>query len=445
MGIVKRRLLAAAFILAFLVISPLLILYAAGFRYNFDKSRIEKVGLLYITTDPKNTTVSVDDQIYTTGRELVIKSLKPGEYEINISKEDYFSWQKTLEIFEGQSAFIRDLILFKNLEAQPYELFVKPTKLIFSHPQAQILQSEKFVFIYHKSNQEITEIELPEATPLTELSLTTDASQLVAKQQQKWLLINTLDETLEDISQKVPLDSKRIKVFPSGLVAVTEQAVWLLAQNDDTSPNQLLVNQPLPQDFIIGQDRSWLISTEPSKKRSFLYSLGENRTKPELITSLPYSPNYSIADDFSGFLTIEDSDNQIVYLVDTKSLPATVESLFAIEKWSWSKDHRQLLTASEFEVTIHHFENGLKQELIVRLSSPIADAAWHPEENHVFYVTEDSLFLAERDERDVRNIFKLSTDKKDLQILSTDELGEVINFFAANGDVGAALFRQEIR
>ena len=48
MNLRYRRMLYLAFIAVFLAAAPLIILYAAGYRYNFKRQKIEKTRIIYI-------------------------------------------------------------------------------------------------------------------------------------------------------------------------------------------------------------------------------------------------------------------------------------------------------------------------------------------------------------------------------------------------------------
>ena len=54
MNLKHRRILYISFILIFIILVPITIFYAAGYRYNFKQNKIEKTGILYIDSKPKH-------------------------------------------------------------------------------------------------------------------------------------------------------------------------------------------------------------------------------------------------------------------------------------------------------------------------------------------------------------------------------------------------------
>lgn len=441
MTLTQRRILSSFFIIAFLVSSSALILYASGYRYNISKQRIEKVGLLYVTTEPKDTTISIDNQEHNVGREFVLNTIKPGKYQVAISKEGYHTWRKELEIQENQSTFVRDLLLFKNEEPLPFEIITTPIEHVLTTNDFVVFQSDTFLFIYDRSSQRLDEVELADKALIEAATLNVAENAVTFLQNTTWYE-GLFDEAAQPVTN-VPEETTKLKRFSEMLIALNNEGVWEV-DNTGGAPT-LLFSQLLPQDIETDGTEFWTISSEPSEKRSFLYYSQQRNTRPRLITALPHSSNYQLVEANNNFVTIYDQENLILYLVETSTASVRVESIFGVHTWEWSKNRNMLLTASEFELTIHHLDHGLRQELIVRLSTPITDAAWHPDEQYVFYVTENKLSLAERDDRDVRNIFLLTEQKENLRILSVDPDGEFIRFSQPNGTVGHGLWELAIR
>lgn len=438
MTLFHRRILTILFLVSFFVVTPLLVYYTSGYRYNFELKKIQRTGLLHVTADPQHSKMILNGQPYNIGKELVLKSLKPAEYEIIILKDGYHSWFKTLEIKPGESTFIRDLTLFYEKEAIPKEIFTSPLTFIKKTPELAIFQSNNFLFIYRYDDQSIIEIEVPANTTIEEVSI--DSGQLSFNQDSDWFMINYEDSTLKNITGYLPDETRRVISQNNTLYLLTDTGIWTLDKTEKDYETILVYKQSLPQDILFSDKDFWVIATEPSKKRSFLYHIANTNSRPRLITSLPYAEVYDLKENYNGFLTIHDKSENKLHLVDTSTEPATTATLNNVHTWEWSKDHTQLLTATDLELTIHHFQNGRHQELLRRISTPITDAFWYSDERYVFFATNDTLSLVERDDRNERNVYLLSEDKKDLQILYVDPDGEKIIFSSMNGNAGGAIW-----
>lgn len=418
--------------------TPLLVYYTSGYRYNFELKRIERTGLLHVTTDPQHSKIIVNGQPYDVGNELVLKGLKPAEYEIIILKDGYHSWFKTLEIKPGESTFVRNLPLFYSDKPIPKEIFTSPLIFLKKTKNLALLQSNNFIFIHNFKDGSTREIELPSSTEITYISI--DSEQAVLRQDSEWLIINYSQNSLRKITKSLPADSRRIISQNNTVYILTDSGIWKLLITDEEQIPALIYKQTLPQDIRFTGDSLWIVATEPAKQRSFLYYAASPSSRPRLITSLPYAKGYHALEDYNGFLTLHDESENNLYLIDTSTQPATVATLNNVHSWEWSKDHTQLLTTTDFELTIQHFQNGRHQELLRRISTPITGIAWHPDEQHVFFVNNGDLLLVERDDRNERNVYLLAEDKKDLRILYVDPNGEKILFSSMNGNAGGAIW-----
>jgi len=89
MGIALRRVTYSFFLLLFFIVTPLLILYASGFRYNFDIGMIEKTGAFYIKSYPRNAEIYINDLKSKHKTPKQITNLAPGTYTLKITKNNY--------------------------------------------------------------------------------------------------------------------------------------------------------------------------------------------------------------------------------------------------------------------------------------------------------------------------------------------------------------------
>lgn len=97
----KRQLLISALIVVALVaLTSFFILYARGFRFDFNGGRpdLSGTGLLVATSNPDGAQVFINGHL-TTATDNTI-NLAPGEYEVKIFKEGYFPWEKKLIVKE---------------------------------------------------------------------------------------------------------------------------------------------------------------------------------------------------------------------------------------------------------------------------------------------------------------------------------------------------------
>ncbi|MFA7314475.1 MAG: PEGA domain-containing protein [Candidatus Magasanikbacteria bacterium] len=98
---------------SFFVISPILIAYSSGYRYDFVKHKIKQTGILNVDVLPKEA------QVFLNGAELAQKipfnlSLYPDTYLLTIKKDGYKTWGKNISVNSKQTTYINYFSLLKD-------------------------------------------------------------------------------------------------------------------------------------------------------------------------------------------------------------------------------------------------------------------------------------------------------------------------------------------
>lgn len=106
-----RRFILFFSIFIFLIGAPLLSFYAVGYRYDFKKREIVKVGLIKIEIEPRNSFLFIEKKKFSIGKNFQ-KEIFPGEYNLRIEKEAHSSWQKRVEIFSQKITDLGRVRLF---------------------------------------------------------------------------------------------------------------------------------------------------------------------------------------------------------------------------------------------------------------------------------------------------------------------------------------------
>lgn len=107
-----RRVYYLSAICVFFIGAPLLVLFALGYRLNWNYGQIQQSGAISITTDPRGAEVRLDNAPLPKNTPLRITNVLPGEYDITITKTGFFSYRQTVTVLSGQSTNIQNLVLF---------------------------------------------------------------------------------------------------------------------------------------------------------------------------------------------------------------------------------------------------------------------------------------------------------------------------------------------
>ncbi len=112
-----RFLIVSFFVIFFLVVTPQIILYSLGYRFDFDQKKFFKTGGIHLRIKPNKVRVFINGKFKKRTRlfldSVLITNLLPKKQQILVKKEGYHSWQKTLKIDEGKVTKAEHIMLFK--------------------------------------------------------------------------------------------------------------------------------------------------------------------------------------------------------------------------------------------------------------------------------------------------------------------------------------------
>ncbi|MFH2018549.1 MAG: PEGA domain-containing protein, partial [bacterium] len=157
-----RRTILGVFIAAFFIISPLVILYTAGYRYDWQNGILRETGALNVDVLPRNATVFIDNEKLGGKIPIRLKNIKPKKYQIKIIAPGYYDWEKEIEIKNKQTIYIKEISLVKKNE--PELLLAGPVKQIFLSPSKK--------YLVYTTNNQATEVWLENIADQNKLLLT---------------------------------------------------------------------------------------------------------------------------------------------------------------------------------------------------------------------------------------------------------------------------------
>ncbi len=209
MSLTTRRILYIFFIILFLIITPMVIFYAAGYKFNLSGVKFQRTGTFIFDTKPKGAKIFINGQpqqtffkkYYSQEKSFIktpakIKNLLPGEYNIKFELDNYWSWQKKLFIYPGASTYAEDVYLFKkNLPILLLPDKINNSQLSPDKNKLAIL-TDKQITILNLTNEE--QIKLPF---INRLSTTTYAWAPSSKK----LLLNKTVLSIDNAEEKTDL------------------------------------------------------------------------------------------------------------------------------------------------------------------------------------------------------------------------------------------------
>ncbi|MBI4714292.1 PEGA domain-containing protein, partial [Candidatus Uhrbacteria bacterium] len=320
-----RPLLFFIFVAAFLASAPAVVLYTAGYRFQFGSNRIVQTGVLNINSFPRGASIFIDDKEQKNQTPAVIDDVMPGERIVRVQKDGYSSWQKTLKVQSKQSTFATNVILFLIQDPESSTITL-PTELVI-HPTtkqwAYITNDGSLVEVWTQENFE--------AQPKSLLRIAAQKSKIYSIE---WTQNN----------------SELLFIETFG----TKQAKTIL--NVQTGEQKSFDEKLNP------------IEIQNLSDRSVLSYKNENGVAT-IIAYLPLG-SYSFANSPPQYILLSDKTRERIILIDQTQTQEPILLNASANQWSWSKGGDELLLSDGFDVTIY-LPISHKQETITRVSDPI--------------------------------------------------------------------------
>lgn len=146
-----RIAMLAVFIAAFFIISPLLVLYTSGYRYDFKNGIIQEIGAISVDVLPKNASIFLNEIKITGKMPIRLKNVSPGKYKIKISADGFYDWEKEVTVENKQTIYIKEIKLIKKST---------PEKIIDGQIGQLSLSTDKKYLVYQKINEKNQEFYL---------------------------------------------------------------------------------------------------------------------------------------------------------------------------------------------------------------------------------------------------------------------------------------------
>jgi len=151
-----RRFIFLIFTIFFVVSSIVAILFAQGYRFDFNSLKIVKTGGIFIKTSTDGAKIYINDKYAESTSGILnygalISGLTPKNYNVFIYKESYYPWNKTVEVKNGMVTELNDVILFP-LELKKIKIAELPSYLTATSSK-EIISPDKNKKLYILNNQ----------------------------------------------------------------------------------------------------------------------------------------------------------------------------------------------------------------------------------------------------------------------------------------------------
>jgi hypothetical protein len=409
-------------------------LYAAGYRLNKNGFSIQRTGMFIIDSKPKGAKIFIDGKPQETlasslfnkndfiATPAKIKNLLPGEYNLRLELDGYWSWQKKLTVNPGASTFAENIYLFK--DSLPARIFSADSGSINLAPdkdQAVILAGDLITFLNLSSEAEKS----AKGNGLA-------GKDIFWSEDQSRIIIDSYLYDLADLSSHTDLKKLAPNSFNykwSGNILYYQDKNSIYRLDSSNSPKKIIGGKTF-NDYLVKNSRLYLIvkSGQTTNLEVIDAAAGQNLRN----ISLPAAPDCSFINEKENLLNLYDNDHKILYLIDPSSTHQPLMEIINNLKTTFWINSSNLLYANDFEIWLYNLETK-NRTLITRISDTINNAVLHPNKDYIIYSTERTINAIELDEREKRNITELvKFDSIGSFILAEDD---IIYF---SGKIGAS-------
>lgn len=431
-----RYLLIFVGVTAFSILAPILILYSAGMKYDFEKNQMIKTGILALRYEPDDATVYLDGQKQKNGIQT-LRFLNPGDHQLRINAPGFCAWQKNLSVAESQVTW-----------ASPAD---NKIRLIRSHPQTLDLPEKNiqdFVFLnnqitilepraistYKPEGMLIKKIELPLQTKGV-LMPTGRANEFLIyapnepAKKLTFLLVDTASGAITELTGLFADMPKSVFEFQGQIMVLKNNSLFRL---DPVLRQKLLFQKDVMDAKTVGNEL-YLLKSTPLKTQVFLAdNLDINSSNLLLEISMVFqTANLEINSQKQIFLQ---ADNQLFRLSPKPEKVTEVQEIYLGENYPM-----ELVYFGEGEVTRYNLANGTA-DLITRTEAKLKNLRPVFSIGQIFWIKdEQNLVSLELDSRDIQNeclvysgsnLAKFEIDETLKKVFLLDDgLVKILNYF----------------
>jgi hypothetical protein len=370
----QRKILFSFFLFLFLILAPTLILYSFGYRFDFEKKKITQTGGIFVKAMPKEVEIFVDGKFvkrtdFFFGSAL-IENLLPKKHKVEIKKENYFPWEKELEVEEKKATEIKNLILFpKNLKIS---LLSKNVDDFWFSPDG------KKIILKERENErwslELYSIEDEVKSRLLEEDDLSKGS------------VEILNLKFSENSNEIEIETK-----------VGKETKNLLL--DLTKPSQIkeIEKIKIPENILCYQIKNR--NSYFLEKSGFLFKGDSNLANKEKLNEVPILIEKECKlEIWNNFIFLVGDEDIFRLNPESKSFEKILEGGKELKV---SPDSKKIALFSKSEIWLLK-ENGEKV-FLNRFSEKIEDLFWI-NDNYLIFKTQDKIKISETDNRDKVNV-----------------------------------------
>lgn len=405
-----RWLLFFFFVVGFIIGAPLLVLYTAGYRYNWQSGTIIRTGVLSVSTSPRNLQISLDGVDINRETPAVIEQLMPGTYNISLSKDGYHTWQNKITIKSNITTHLPLITLWRDEDSTA--VWHRITKQLTNSPDGNFVAyfveqggwSELWLYDLVSTKEKMI-ARIPDDADDMVISWSANGNFLLLNNE-NFATVSVYDQFGDSI--ELPITGPSVtdvfwhpslnnKLYIRGESQLTEIDLQTTATLDLTSKGSMGV--------IL--DSGFISLVDTDTQTELRQTIGD---KTKVIALLPRG-EYSIIKHDNEYLVLQSAQDELLII----NLNANEPILFKekIKLYDYLTSSHLLLWSDGNEINIYNTSNH-QTEFVTRQGSPITKLQFSPDGNYIFVAIENKLFAIDR--------YKNGEQRYTATLLETDRL-----------------------
>ncbi|MCL4364618.1 PEGA domain-containing protein [Patescibacteria group bacterium] len=342
------------FFLLFVAVLGLVIAYARGYRFDFQKGSLNSTGIIAVTSNPKTAKIFINDEL--KGLTDTNLTLPPGEYNIDIKKDGFTSWSKSVTL-KGELVLNIDATLFPtNPSLSPLTNLGIIKAVPLDDSDQTIIFATDGIYLFDASHNQ-----LPFFVPLKTIVKKTLLPDTVDFSQASVTVSPDLKQAVfefgtgtDQVSYLMSLETENQEVLNLPSSSKTTLLDAWQKQRDD---NFQKILETYPRDFAkIASDSFKIVAFSPSETK-VLYQAMDNVTLPAMITPPMIATNQTVETrglKKNGLYVYDKKEDKNYFIGNWKS----INSNFPIQ---WYFDSRHLVIEENKKISIVDYDNENKQ------------------------------------------------------------------------------------
>jgi len=350
-------------LLLFLVVTPTIIFYSQGYRFDWAAKKITQTGAFYFKVVPSRADVFINGTFVKKTDfffdSVLLGDLLPKPYFVRIQKEGYIPWTKSLKIKPKEVAEAKNIILFPS--HIQFKSVLENVKDFWSSPDGKKIVFEK-VNPGQKWQLYLWDLETNDQKIIARQKNNESVGEVIWSQDSSRILVNNsaiwnLTGGANDQCVKTSCDEKSFaQKNPNILFSSVKQNMQELLLRFDTkktiekkfsSPGALVLSPDKRKIAIANDSEIWIYyiedqNEEPTKKAMDLTFLSKLSAKPN---NLVWLNDHELIFSIGNAIKISEIDER-------DSLNVVDIATYPVPKLFWQDQNKTLTVLSEGKVSV---------------------------------------------------------------------------------------------